>query len=226
MDFNERVLPPELDVQKGITNCNGREQYILVLSVFCEDYEEKSSNIKKYKAEGKYQEYAVLVHGLKSEARSIGAYELGEKAYELELAGKAKDKDVIEAKTDALLEHYRKTVLSVKRAINNEEKTVVIAGRDTDVIQNLKDVIESEYKCAASKSLVWVKKYVAKKDADAVVITDDTQDLNDDILLKIKGVKDIPIVIYKTGEEGTVVTKADNTGDSADTVLEVLNSLL
>ena len=49
--------------------------------------------------------YVIYVHGLKSSSRAIGAYRLGDMAYELELAGKSGDIDTIRNKHDIFLEY-------------------------------------------------------------------------------------------------------------------------
>ena len=49
--------------------------------------------------------YTIYVHALKSSSRAVGAYVLGDMAYELELAGKAGDIDTIRQKTSILLDY-------------------------------------------------------------------------------------------------------------------------
>ena len=63
---------------------------------------------RKHYNNNEWKEYTIEVHALKSTSRQIGAEELGELAFELEMAGKEGNIDLIKEKTDRMLEEYLK----------------------------------------------------------------------------------------------------------------------
>ena len=70
---------------------------------FLEENEVRIENIKKYKKELNMEDYAILVHALKSDAKYLGFTNLAEIAYEHELASKANNVDEVNKKYDVLV---------------------------------------------------------------------------------------------------------------------------
>ncbi|MCR4807106.1 MAG: response regulator [Lachnospiraceae bacterium] len=95
-----------LDKEAGLKNCGSAEGYIAVLTTFHQTAAYKADEIKKMYDSGDIENYTIKVHALKSSARIIGAMELSEMALELEEAGKAGDRDLIDKNTDPLLKKY------------------------------------------------------------------------------------------------------------------------
>ena len=83
--------------------------YEQLISLFMDEYGEKRACVLK-EAENLGQSYTVLVHGLKNNARSLGAEKLADLAYAHELASKAGDTGFIKENLDALLETWEQTV--------------------------------------------------------------------------------------------------------------------
>lgn len=98
---------PELDVSKGIGNCGSKEGFLSVLKTFYKTAGTKAGEIEDLYRKQDLENYTIKVHALKSSARIIGAEVLSEMAKDLELAGKAKDTDKIQAQTEDLLKAYR-----------------------------------------------------------------------------------------------------------------------
>ncbi|MGN0170094.1 MAG: response regulator [Lachnospiraceae bacterium] len=65
--------------------------YREMATVFIEDYEKKLQSMKEALEKGDMPEYSILVHGLKSNARTLGANRLGELAFVAEKESKAGD---------------------------------------------------------------------------------------------------------------------------------------
>ncbi len=90
-----------VDVSRGIFNCGGLEDaYVEVLQVFhknCTSQIEIFTNALK---NGDFSRYIIEVHGIKSALRAIGATDLGNTAYELELAARSQDVQTLNSKTD------------------------------------------------------------------------------------------------------------------------------
>ena len=83
--------------------------YEQLITLFMNEYGEKRACVLK-EAENPGQGYTVLAHGLKNNARSLGADKLADLAYEHELASKAGDVGFIKENLDALLETWEQTV--------------------------------------------------------------------------------------------------------------------
>ena len=60
-------------------------------------------------------DYAILAHALKTEARYVGCAKLGDIAYEHELAGKANDQNKVNEKFDELKKEAERVHGIVKR---------------------------------------------------------------------------------------------------------------
>ena len=96
----------DLDVESGIELCGSKETYDEVLSSFREGIKEKVSVIRNALEEDDIKRYTVEVHAIKSSARLIGANNLSELARSLEEAGDAGNINLINEKTDELLDLY------------------------------------------------------------------------------------------------------------------------
>ena len=93
------------------------EFYGQLISIFIEEYQEKRETAEK-EAKKEGREYTVLVHGLKNNAKALGAFSLSEIAYEHEKASKAGDRIYILEHLEELLTEWKKTVEIFKK-INN-----------------------------------------------------------------------------------------------------------
>ena len=78
-----------LDTALGIWYCGDSEEvYREVLTEFCDVETEDRQKIERTYWEGNWKDYAIVVHGLKSSALSVGAKKLSEEAAGLERAAK------------------------------------------------------------------------------------------------------------------------------------------
>lgn len=88
-----------------------------LLRDFVNEYPGTAEAIRNYLEAGDIKNYTVMVHGLKSSARYVGAMLLSEEARSLEEYGKAGDRMSIEEHTDKFLEHYRDIVRNMKKTL-------------------------------------------------------------------------------------------------------------
>lgn len=82
--------------------------YDETLEAFLMENEDRIPNIEKYRKELNMEDYAILVHALKSDSKYLGFTSLAEIAYEHELASKANNVDEVNAKYDKLMEEIKK----------------------------------------------------------------------------------------------------------------------
>ena len=105
----EDVFRKELfmDVDMGIEASGDEDTYLIVCRSFYDTAVEKIKLIRKYFETKDVKNYTIQVHALKSSARLIGATDLSEKAYKLEMAGKENDMEYINANTEEVLFIYK-----------------------------------------------------------------------------------------------------------------------
>ncbi len=92
---NEEILrePDGFSYTKGLKNFDGNDAaYRETLVLFAELWEERREQLRQFLEEENMEEYAILIHAVKGDARTLGAEAFGESAYEQEL--KAKQGDV------------------------------------------------------------------------------------------------------------------------------------
>ncbi len=74
---------PELDIEKGVANCGGEEDFYL--EIFNDFTQLKiKSQLEGYLEKLDYKNYCIAIHGFKNNAYSVGAMALGDLAYEME----------------------------------------------------------------------------------------------------------------------------------------------
>ena len=107
-----------LQVDDGIAYAAGDvDFYIELLNDFCNKHSEKSAELQRfYEAEG-IKDYEILIHAIKSNARMIGANELGEWAAKLESAASEGRSDLINKEHAAFMDKYRSTVELIRDSL-------------------------------------------------------------------------------------------------------------
>ena len=92
-----------VDLDKALELLGDLSFYDETLEAFLEENETRIPNIEKYKSERNMEDYAILVHALKSDAKYLGFTELADIAYVHELASKANNVDEVNEKYDELM---------------------------------------------------------------------------------------------------------------------------
>ena len=91
-----------INVKAGLELLKDMSMYEMTLEEFFNELQNKLNDLEKFKDEGSLDDYAILAHALKTEARYVGCNELGDIAYEHEMAGKSQNGDLIVKKFDEL----------------------------------------------------------------------------------------------------------------------------
>lgn len=113
---------PGLDGKTAIQYSGSEDAFRMVLKIFYDTIDSRSAEIKKYYDAEDWENYTVKVHALKSSARLVGAYELGDAAERLEMAGKRDDIDFIRKNTDKLFKDYKSYEAVLKPIFGNADK--------------------------------------------------------------------------------------------------------
>ncbi len=112
-----------ISTEKGLFYCGGDpDAYCEVLDIYVRSSAEKHKLIASLFEQKFWEDYIIEVHALKSSSLNIGAEELSALAKELELAGKAGNYDVIEAKNTALLDMYAEVAAAGREYLSTNKK--------------------------------------------------------------------------------------------------------
>lgn len=112
----EKLKLPDLstygiDTKKGLELLDNEEEiYLDMVKVFLGDKDGKVEKMNALITEHNLPDFTIMVHGLKSNARTLGADALADLAYEEEMMGKAGEYDSIVAHYPKLLEEWDKVV--------------------------------------------------------------------------------------------------------------------
>ena len=108
-----------INVAAGLELLKDMEMYEMTLEEFYNELLNKLNDLKTYKETNNMDDYAILAHALKTEARYVGCNELGDMAYEHELAGKAKNQTEINEKFESLSNEITRVYEVLKRYFGN-----------------------------------------------------------------------------------------------------------
>ncbi|MBR1700679.1 MAG: response regulator [Lachnospiraceae bacterium] len=116
----QHVLPEqltafsELDTDLGLFLCGEVEDYLDALAIFAGSIRSKAEKIESALESGDFETYAILVHSLKSSARTIGATTVSDLARQMETACKEGDLDRVRRETGMLLSGYKDMEIPLK----------------------------------------------------------------------------------------------------------------
>ena len=106
-----RLRKMGIQVDEGIAYAAGdADFYLEILEDFCKGFSEKSKQLQSFCEDEDMKNYEVLIHAIKSNARSIGAEELRVLAAKLEDAASEGRMDIIKADHKVFMERYKETV--------------------------------------------------------------------------------------------------------------------
>ena len=111
-----------VNVTKALELFGAMDRYDKTVEVFYDSIEEKLAKLKNFKETSNMAEYAILVHGLKSEANYFGFEKFAEEAYKHELGSKANNMYFVYDNFDELISEIRRIVKVVGQYLGREEK--------------------------------------------------------------------------------------------------------
>ncbi len=110
----------ELNTEHALTLLGSEKLFWTVLKEYYNNVDKKSSTILEHKAAERWRDYTIEVHALKSASRQIGADNIADVAAEMEKAGNDGNIDLINEKTDGLIEDYLKLRDALKKYFADE----------------------------------------------------------------------------------------------------------
>jgi CheY-like chemotaxis protein len=131
-----------VDTETGLKYCqNDKEFYQSLLLQFGKDAAGKIEYARNYLERNDHENYAIIVHALKSTSRMIGAISLSEKAKHLENAAKERDTDAIKSlHEDAMKEYFEISDTILKYLLEKQH----VQGREGVESEQLFSVTDQE----------------------------------------------------------------------------------
>lgn len=112
----EEQKPEGFSYRNGLANFDGNEEvYRETLVLFAELWAERKEQLRQFLEEENMPEYAILIHAIKGDARTLGADVLGGIAYEQELKAKAGNYEAVKADFERVILTGDKTAEYFKR---------------------------------------------------------------------------------------------------------------
>ncbi len=136
----EELVVGDLNVEKGMIYCGGRQQYLEILSLYDQSGAENLEKLEELFSTQDWKNYIITVHAVKSAMLSIGAERLSEMAKSLEMSGKAEKYDYILSHHGKLMEEYRR----VLRILHNFLKPGESGGEPVQT-QDLPELSDAEF---------------------------------------------------------------------------------
>lgn len=143
--MQELPVIENIDVAEGIKNCGTQKLFFDLLRDFYKLIDSKTEKLKSCLASGKIREYTIEVHALKNTARMVGATELSSLFYQLEMFGKAGNKEELLRLTPRTLELYQsyKPILAEYAQSGDGGKQTVSMELMQETLMRLHDSIDA-----------------------------------------------------------------------------------
>ena len=107
-----------IDIDKSLELLGDINTYNDLLKDFIATIKDKSNQLNDYREKNDMDNYAIIVHGLKSDSRYLGFTKLAEMALEHELRSKDKDIDYINSHFVEILKEITRVVGIVNKYLN------------------------------------------------------------------------------------------------------------
>lgn len=148
-DVEKALMDLGFDVVKGILYCNGKEQYIRVLTEYCKDYKKSGLKVVRLYEQKDWNSYVIEVHGIKSAMYSIGALKTSELAKQLELAGREGNWEFIEKNHGPFVEKYEDVLEKLCRLLLSDEEMQTEQEKESEAVADITvmpDLTDDEFK--------------------------------------------------------------------------------
>ncbi len=118
MDKLEFLRSKGVDVDTAVENMMGEDIYNEMIAEFLNALPDDMTKLEEAKNNNDLANYGILAHALKSNARSFGFTDLGNMAYDHEMAGKGNDQAFIDENYDFLVNAVNSTKEIISTYIN------------------------------------------------------------------------------------------------------------
>ena len=160
-----------VDMDKGLARSAGlKDIYMETLDAFIQDGTERMNEMNKSFEAKNLNSYSIHVHGIKSALNLIGADEMSQKAYELEMAAGRGDIDYINAQNENFINALATMVTDVQKYLDKPEQNDLEQKSDEmDIaLEELKDALKTKNSVQMNKTINRLIKLSAGTDNHAV----------------------------------------------------------
>ena len=174
---------------------NLNEAYCEIADIFYDMREEMETSLKSYLDNGDMKNYAVNVHALKSNARSLGINELADIAYEHELKSKAGDVAFCSDNWESLIDSWDKSLknIAVYLKAMNIDKGVDFDNIDSDSSAACENVVQAQ--SANDDWLLNDRDYQEAKEEIQALIDSGMEDIARDVIDELISEETNPVKI-------------------------------
>ena len=121
-DMVKQLKEAGVDTDSGLHYCqNDKEFYKTLLLQYLSDMRKRLPEMNEYFAKKDFDNYAILVHALKSTSKMVGLPDLSEEARELEMAAKEKREQYISDNHENVMNRLKNTLGSLGRIVGDDE---------------------------------------------------------------------------------------------------------
>ena len=113
MNFND-LKKAGFNTEEGMTYTGSSEKYLAALQRFSRRADKTRDSINEESAKGNYEELTIIVHALKSNARTIGADTLASIAEQMERYGKSEEFYEMESLKEVLIDELNSVVECIR----------------------------------------------------------------------------------------------------------------
>lgn len=131
-----------LDMSEALRYCNSEELFIDVVNDFYKLIDAKCDKLTSLLEEGNISEYTTEVHALKSSSRMIGAKELSEFFYKMEMLGRDSKVKEISELMPSLIGLYKSYKDVLKEYVKESDEKKINASRE-EIIKVLNELCEA-----------------------------------------------------------------------------------
>ena len=110
-----------VNYKKGIELLGDKDTYNDMLETWYNEWHQKFEDMKLHRLKHDMENYAILVHSLKSDSKYFGFTKLAEMAYDHEMKSKASDEDYVNKNFDSLEREFINITLIVEKYLNNKK---------------------------------------------------------------------------------------------------------
>ncbi|MBO4337083.1 MAG: response regulator [Lachnospiraceae bacterium] len=117
-DLEKKLAASGLDTKAALAYCGGSmDFYKEMLTDYTTEFESKSAQLNEYLNEGKWKDYQIVIHALKSTSKTIGAMQVSGQAKELEDLAKQEKGEDIRKDHSGFMKEYEGLVESIKKML-------------------------------------------------------------------------------------------------------------
>ena len=200
-----------VDVKGSLEFWGDIDSYNENLLEFKDSLEEKLNNLNYYKETKDWENYAIIAHSMKSEAKYLGFKNEAEVFLAHELKGKENDSDYIINNYNTLVETVNKITNLLNEYFHDDNKKIILIADDSNIILNfIEKNIHEEFNIIKNNHLY------------AILLDLNMPSLNGfEVLEYLKSknlIEKIPVIVITGDDTEESIKKAFNYG-----VLDILN---